>query len=140
MLTIACSHSWAGRAFQRAISAHVGQQKQRDAPRRKADASAERIDLAISSDVIDVDVGDDNGEEDSDAKSHGQVKAVGVRADENDSFPEQRNPPRKPDLFDTSLEGLNNAHKAIMEEEKAMERDMSTITDEMKEDILSLLR
>ncbi|KAL7460853.1 hypothetical protein ACHAXS_001290, partial [Conticribra weissflogii] len=43
------------------------------------------------------------------------------------------------DLFDTSVEGLNQLQQTILDEEKAMERDMSTITDEMKEDILKLL-
>ena len=41
------------------------------------------------------------------------------------------------DLFDTSLEGLNQVHNDILEEERLMERDMSTITDEMKMDILN---
>mmetsp|Transcript_18310 Transcript_18310/g.34016 ORF Transcript_18310/g.34016 Transcript_18310/m.34016 type:complete len:358 (-) Transcript_18310:114-1187(-) len=68
---------------------------------------------------------------------------MGMDSNVNNLSPEQQqqNSLREEDLFDTSAEGLNDAHNAIIEEERAIERgDMSTITDEMKEDILSLLR
>jgi len=125
--------SWAGRAFQRAISAHVGHQKQDVSP-----SKTEEIDLNAIDDVIDVDASSDNGAEDSTkVKGPDQSKRGDNR---NDLSPEQHYSPRKLELFETTLEGLNDAHDAILEEEKAMERDMSTITDEMKEDIVSLLR
>ncbi len=140
MLTMCFRDSWAGRAFQRAMSAHVGQQTQNGTPSTKVNAVAEQIDLT-SSDAINVDAADDNGAKDfSEEKGRDQSTTSGAGENGSNALSDQQNSPGKPDLFDTSLEGLNDAHRAILEEEKAMERDASTITDEMKEDILSLLR
>ena len=86
------------------------------------------VDLTEDNEVIDVEDGPDEGSsEQAQPTTNGGI---------HDTSPAQ---PREPVLFDTSLEGLNEAHHAILEEERNMERDMTTITDEMKEDILKLL-
>jgi 5'-3' exonuclease len=109
--------SWAGRAVQRAFAAHVEQQKEHYPDERS------------------------------------KVKAVDFNHPENDTHspdsivphkmtctpPDNSNSRKQIELFDTSLEGLDAVQQAILQDEKTMERDLSTITDEMKEDILKLL-
>ncbi|KAL3806169.1 hypothetical protein ACHAXA_003461, partial [Cyclostephanos tholiformis] len=125
--------SWAGRAFQRAISELAIHQTQPVAPNRnihQVNTEKERIELPTGHDEIDADRG-----------SKGQNETISASTDENHGSPATpQHIKKKPYFLDTSLEGLTEAHTAILEEEKTMERDMSTITDEMKEDILTLLR
>ena len=125
--------SWAGRAFERAISAHTTQQAQSDSPNHERQSEKEHIDLTVGDDdAIDVD--------DSDmvaAKTNGPVNSKAADTSNSSPTRQQKN---NHVLFDTSLEGLTEAHNAILQEEKTMERDMSTITDEMKDDILKLLQ
>lgn len=126
-----------GRAFQRAMAAHVGQQP--GSPSKKESPTKEEIDLTMNEDTIDVDeISNNDGSTSSSEKVLDDNANTSNDVGGNDS-PEQLRPQRRSDLFDTSLGGLNEAHDAIMEEEKAMERDMDTITDEMKDDILKLL-
>lgn len=127
------SVSWAGRAFQRAMSQHVGEQSQTIRSPGGNETRGEIIDLDSSIVEQDAKMGViDRQHKMSDADGH------------SSSFPKQQQKQQcsgiELDSFDTSLDGLNKVHNSIMEEEKAMERDMGTITEEMKEDILSLLR
>lgn len=107
---------WAGRAVQRAFAAHLDQHKEQTSPQELKEAKSSNIDLTGPKNDIA------SSETDRAAKK-----------------PENQTKQRHVEFLDTSLEGLNAAHHAIFEEEKTMERDMSTITDEMKEDILKLL-
>ncbi|KAL7553273.1 hypothetical protein ACHAWF_016532 [Thalassiosira exigua] len=126
--------SWAGRAFQRAISAHVEETKaESHSPKHKS--KNDHVDLTVNESVIDE---ADTKKVDIEESSR-QENAINNDDETPNQSPEQRRQ-RDMDLFDTSLEGLDDAHNAIMEEERAMERDMSTITEEMKEDILALLQ
>ena len=121
--------SWAGRAFQRAISSHVGQHQ------TEAGSSSHTNEI-VASDLVDDGAGDS-----VDAKNIGETKPSGSDLGNcASSSPRISSPPSKVDTLDTSLEGLTRLHNAILSEEKAIERDMSTITDDMKEDILALLR
>ena len=127
--------SWASRAVQRAIAAHLGQESHISSTLER-----EGVDLTKSENNIDFDAGAIfSNTDDSEAKDLNHVQATGVNGRSNETFPRPGSLRRKTELFDTSLEGLNKAHHAILEEEKVMERDMSTLSDEMKEDILKLL-
>jgi DNA excision repair protein ERCC-5 len=125
--------SWAGRAFQRAISELAADQAQPNSSNRnphQANTEKEKIEL-----------GDDHEGIDADRGRKAQNEIVGASTDDNHHSPASPHRINKqPYFLDTSLEGLTEAHNAILEEEKTMERDMSTITDEMKEDILTLLQ
>ncbi|KAL3805577.1 hypothetical protein HJC23_005821 [Cyclotella cryptica] len=110
--------SWAGRAVQRAFAAHVEQQKE-----QKSDERAK------------LDSADFNHSEKDDTHSPDSTLPNEVTS----IPPENSNSRRQIEPFDTSLEGLDAVQRAILQEEKTMERDMSTITEEMKEDILKLL-
>ena len=110
---------WAGRAVQRAIAAHI--EEKGGSPQKKTTVE-EKSQMVLTG-------GDD--EEDMDG---------GCTTNENDDKDSSKRPHKTVDVFDTSLEGLNKVHQDIIEEEKLMERDMSTITDEMKMDILNLLQ
>mmetsp|Transcript_10552 Transcript_10552/g.21749 ORF Transcript_10552/g.21749 Transcript_10552/m.21749 type:complete len:1282 (-) Transcript_10552:243-4088(-) len=117
--------SWAGRAVQRAIAQHVGRM---DDSRKSGVAINDR-------DVLDnASSGKSLGFED-------EEKSVTAAGDVDSAFSskEPQSIRQQLELFDTSIEGLNQLQQTILDEEKAMERDMSTITDEMKEDILKLL-
>ncbi len=117
--------SWAGRAVQRAIAQHIGNKedsKKSDVDFNHTDAHA-NVNNSISSDFA-------------------EEKTCSSGVDILDSTVSTQAPQNTHqifDLFDTSVEGLNQLQQTILDEEKAMERDMSTITDEMKEDILKLL-
>lgn len=130
--------SWAGRAFQLAISELAVHQTQSDLPTESShqvDTAKKTIDLPSVHDGIDSDC-DSNDQSDPISGD-----TVYDSTDRNqDSYAAPHHIKTKPYLLDTSLEGLTEAHNAILEEEKTMERDMSTITDEMKEDILTLLQ
>jgi hypothetical protein len=125
--------SWAGRAFQRAISEFAADQTQPDSSNQdthQVNTGKERIESATDQKGIDTDFG-----------QKAQSEKIGASTDDNhDSPASPHHIKKKPFFLDTSLEGLTEAHTAILEQEKTMERDMSTITDEMKEDILSLLQ
>jgi hypothetical protein len=126
--------SWAGRAFQRAISELVVH----DFPTQtshQVNTAKETIDLTSVQDGIDADCG-------SFVQSDPVCgDTVSDSTDRNhDSAAAPCHAKKKPYLLDTSLEGLTEAHNAILEEEKTMERDLSTITEDMKEDILTLLQ
>ena len=114
--------SWAGRAFERAISELAVDPRKSDMPLQNSNqvnTVKEHIDLTTGHNQTDVDC-------------DGIVQ--------NDKVHDHRlSAPPHGFFLDTSLDGLTEAHNAILEEEKTMERDMSTITEEMKEDILKLL-
>ena len=110
---------WAGRAVQRAIASHLEQHTNNGSPPQK-DYTAQ-VDLAQAET-------EDKSSIESNTDSVPQASS------------ESNNVQRRVQFLDTSLEGLSAAHNAILDEEKQMERDMSTITDEMKEDILKLLQ
>ena len=113
--------NWAGRAVQRAFASHLGQKEQEQS----------QIDKSSSEIFIE----SQNDREDDNILSNGPTpEKMNVPSPEND------NDHQRAEFLDTTIEGLNAAHHAILEEEKLMERDMSTITDEMKEDILKLLQ
>lgn len=114
--------SWAGRAVKRALEAHVGGSPDEKIGAKKKD----KIDLALENTEAD------------DGNASNDVKDTTFTHQPDDS-PCNTNDRNKQALFDTTLEGLNAAHNAILDEERNMERDISTITDEMKEDILELL-
>ena len=139
--------SWAGRAFQRAISAHAAEQKTHS-PGRDGRLTNEHVDLTASDvddndDVIDVDEDEATATETTQAALTSETAGGNTP---NHKSPEQQRQQQQHQqqssqvLFDTSLEGLTTTHNAILQEEKDMERDMSTITEEMKEDILKLLQ
>jgi DNA excision repair protein ERCC-5 len=104
---------WAGRAVQRAFASHLEQQNNKSSPQERPKTKDNEVDLT--------------------SKAPTPNKSA-IKSPPNDNIQ------RHVDFLDTSIEGLNAAHHAILEEEKLMERDMSTITDEMKEDILTLLQ
>ena len=140
--------SWAGRAFRRAINDHATEQSHVDSPPHSANKEQsvkEHIDLTANDDdeVIDVDENDTNADESTDGKlpaqSHTTTETTTVNNDSSTEKQQQSNNNQQV-LFDTSLEGLTEAHNAILEEDRTMERDLSTMTDEMKEDILKLLQ
>jgi hypothetical protein len=111
--------NWAGRAVQRAFASHLEHHKDQSSPQERSTSKVDEVDLTESNDG------------NKSPKHPTSQKATG--SPHNDT--------RKcVEFLDTSLEGLNAAHHEILEEEKLMERDMSTITDEMKEDILKLLQ
>ena len=114
--------SWAGRAFERAISELAVDPRKSDTHAQNSyqiNTVKERIDLTTGHDQTDVDC--------DGIIQNDKVDDHGLSAPSHGFF------------LDTSLDGLTEAHNAILEEEKLMERDMSTITEEMKEDILKLL-
>jgi len=136
--------SWAGRAFQRAINDHTTEQSHVDSPDRDNEQSVkEHIDLTANNDdeVIDV---DDNDMMDTftDGKlpTESQTTTETTTKNNDTTTEQQQQSNNQQVLFDTSLEGLTEAHNAILEEDRTMERDLSTMTDEMKEDILKLLQ
>jgi len=124
--------SWAGRAFQRAISSLATHEPQPDSSGR----TIERESIEVAAIGL--------------ATDYGRAFAEDVPVDQSATGPSQDESnssragnlivQRTPVFIDTSLQGLTDAHNALLEEEKAMERDMSTITDEMKADILELLQ
>jgi hypothetical protein len=120
--------SWAGRAFQRAISTLTTHPTHPDSNFETNQREVTAIDLTTDHDgTVDI--------------SHSDNPATGTGQEENYYSPAMNHSVhRKQVLFDTSLQGLTDAHNAIIEEEKTMERDMSSITDEMKADILELLQ
>jgi len=143
--------SWAGRAFQRAINDHATEQSHADSPpdRDNEQTVKEHIDLTTNDDdeVIDVDKNDmketDESAEDGKLPAHSQTTTETAPANNNSPTEQQQQQQSNKNqqvLFDTSLEGLTEAHNAILEEDRTMERDLSTMTDEMKEDILKLLQ
>lgn len=109
--------SWAGRAVQRAFAAHVEQQKEHN-PDERSKVTA--VDFNHS---------------ENDIRYHDPEVPNRMRC----TPPENNNSRKQIELFDTSLAGLDEVQQSILQEEKTMERDLSTITDEMKEDILKLL-
>lgn len=121
---------WAGRAVQRAIASHLEQHTNNGSPQK--DAHANNGSPQKDAQVDEVDLTRSETEADSPRDSSTE-KAPHASSESNDNQ-------RQVEFLDTSLEGLNAAHTAILDEEKQMERDMSTITDEMKEDILKLLQ
>ncbi len=121
---------WAGRAVQRAIAAHI--EENGGSPPKKTMAEEK-------SQMVDLTVGDDEEDDDGNA-SNSEGTHVNKPVKTQDAKDSSTRPDKALDLFDTSLEGLNKVHHDILEEEKLMERDMSTITDEMKMDILNLLQ
>jgi len=135
--------SWAGRAFQRAINDHATEQSHADLPsdRDNEQTVKEHIDLTTNDDeVIDI---DEDESKDTDTSTDGKLpaqKTTETATTNNNSSTEQQQHNNQQVLFDTSLEGLTEAHNAILEEDRTMERDLSTMTDEMKEDILKLLQ
>jgi 5'-3' exonuclease len=136
--------SWAGREFQRAISELTVHQTQPVLPTESShqvDTAKEKIDLPSVHDEIDADRDSNDSDSTSGEEDELSGDTVYDSTDRNqDSSSAPHHIKKKPYLLDTSLEGLTEAHNAILEEEKTMERDMSTITDEMKEDILTLLQ
>lgn len=78
-------------------------------------------------------------EHSADAMDHVQGQTTTTTHSESNPAQEQHRKQLNLESFDTSLEGLNQMQHTLLEEEKTMERDMSTITDEMKEDIIKLL-
>jgi hypothetical protein len=116
---------WAGRAVQRAIAAHI-EEKGGSPPKKMIDKKHHLLDLNA-------------GEEDGNGSDLEQ-RYINDSAATNNTKGLHTGSYKLVDLFDTSLESLNKVHHDILEEEKLMERDMSTITDEMKEDILNLLQ
>ena len=104
----------------------------------------DHIDLTANDDeVIDVDENDvKETDESADGKLPAQSQTTTSVSTNNGSSTEeqQQSNDNQQVLFDTSLEGLTEAHNAILEEDRTMERDLSTMTDEMKEDILKLLQ
>jgi len=130
--------SWAGQAFQRAILELAVHQAQSDLPTESShqvDTAKKTIDLPSVHDGTDADC---DSIDQSDPISGDTVYDSTDRNQDSSAAPHHIK--KKPYLLDTSLESLTEAHNAILEEEKTMERDMSTITDEMKEDILTLLQ
>jgi hypothetical protein len=124
--------SWAGRAFQRAISTLATHEPRPDSSGRTSER--ESIEVAV------IGLATDYGRAFADNVPVDQ-SATGPSQDESHSSPVGNHiVQRTPVFIDTSLQGLTDAHNALLEEEKAMERDMSTITDEMKADILELLQ
>jgi DNA excision repair protein ERCC-5 len=114
--------SWAGRAFERAISELAVDPRKSDMPAQNSNQ------VNTVKEHIDLTTGHDQTEDDCD----GIVQ--------NDQVDDHRlSAPPHGFFLDTSLNGLTEAHNAILKEERTMERDMSTITEEMKEDILKLL-
>lgn len=108
--------NWAGRAVQRAFASHLEQHKAQD----QSDTTVNAVDLSKNED--------------------GNNSPRTTNPEETTNSLSNVTSQRREEFLDTSLEGLNAAHQSILEEEKLMERDMSTITDEMKEDILKLLQ
>jgi DNA excision repair protein ERCC-5 len=124
--------SWAGRAFQRAISTLATHEPRPDSSGR----TSERESIEVAA----IGLATDYGRAFADDVPVDQ-SATGPSQDESHSSPVANHiVQRTPVFIDTSLQGLTDAHNALLEEEKAMERDMSTITDEMKADILELLQ
>ena len=122
---------WAGRAVQRAIAAHIEE---------KGGSPPKKTTVKEKSQMVDLTADDDKEDEDGNASDVEETPVnKGTDAAENTKA-SSTGPHTTVDLFDTSLEGLNKLHHDIVEEEKLMERDMSTITDEMKLDILNLLQ
>jgi len=122
---------WAGRAVQRAIAAHIEE---------KGGSPPKKTTVKEKSQMVDLTADDDKEDEDGNASDVEETPVnKGTDAAENTKA-SSTGPHTTVDLFDTSLEGLNKVHHDIVEEEKLMERDMSTITDEMKLDILNLLQ
>ena len=120
---------WAGRAVQRAIAAHIEEKGGSPTKKMMVEEKSQLVDLTADDDIMKDEPG--NG---SDLEETRASKIAPVEDTKESSSGTQV------DLFDTSLEGLNKVHDEIVEEEKLMERDMSTITDEMKLDILNLLQ
>ena len=116
--------NWAGRAVQRAFASHLGQQDQQE--KSPSENPPKRTSVAV-------DLGSNENE-------NTNLSNVPTPKNTDASSPNHDGNHRRVEFLDTSIEGLNAAHHAILEEEKLMERDMSTITDEMKEDILKLLQ
>eukprot|EP00986_Skeletonema_menzelii_P014847 scaffold10411_cov135-Skeletonema_menzelii.AAC.1 len=119
---------WAGRAVQRAIAAHIEEKGGSPPKKLMGNENSQMVDLTAD------DGNKDEHENESDLEEIPANKIASVEDTKASSTGTQA------DLFDTSLEGLNKVHHEIVEEEKLMERDMSTITDEMKLDILNLLQ
>jgi len=118
---------WAGRAVQRAIAAHIEEKGGSPLKKTMAEKKSQMVDLTVGGHETE---DDGNVEE-----THANKQAATQNAKDSSSTSH-----KKLDLFDTSLEGLNKVHRDIIEEEMLMERDMSTITDDMKMDILNLLQ
>jgi len=124
---------WAGRALQRAIAAHI----------EEKGGSPTKDTMTEDSPMVDLTVDEEEEEEKKEEESSSDLEEknlndpTATKKATDDSQPVTR---KTVDLFDTSLEGLNQVHNDILEEERLMERDMSTITDEMKMDILNLLQ
>ena len=119
------SGNWAGRAVQRAFASHLEQHKDQSPSQKCVNTKLNAVDLA------------NNNHDNSDSKD---ANRIDQNQEATAKSPKNESSQRRVEFIDTSLEGLNAAHHAILEEEKFMERDMSTITDEMKEDILKLLQ
>ncbi len=124
---------WAGRALERAIAAHI----------EEKGGSPAKDTLTEDSPMVDLTVGEEEEEKKKEEESSSDLEEknlhdpAAAKKATDDSQPVAH---KTVDLFDTSLEGLNQVHNDILEEERLMERDMSTITDEMKMDILNLLQ
>ena len=135
---------WAGRAFKRAIAEHDGGRRDEDAESEggaEGRRHREEIDLTADGDKDDEVIELDDAEEEK-APGEKSPNEDGPARDGGGEMAPSRTvpPPPMPALFDTSIDGLDRAEREILDEEREMERDMSTITDEMKDDILRLLR
>ena len=119
---------WAGRAVQRAIAAHIEE---------KGGPSPEHRSFEEKNEIVDLTA---NDEDDNASNLKDTVSKLKSAKNTEHANTATNAATETMDFFDTSLEGLNKVHDDIIEEEKLMERDMSTITDEMKMDILSLLQ
>lgn len=107
---------WAGRAVQRAVKAHLGEQSHSNL--YKEEASQVQHEDAINSDEIVIENANISKEQD-------QTKEVTKGTH---------------DIIDTSLDGLRNEDYLLRQEENRRERDMDTVTDEMVEDVMLLLQ
>jgi hypothetical protein len=125
---------WAGRALQRAIAAHI-EEKGGSPTKDSTTKDSPMVDLTVDEEEDEEEAKENEEERNSSAEKYNDPAATKKATD--DSQPVTH---KTVDLFDTSLEGLNQVHNDILEEERLMERDMSTITDEMKMDILNLLQ
>ena len=119
---------WAGRAVQRAIKAHLGENN----PAEDHDRVHVESDASVESDpTLQASNGDDANEslvENSKQQANSKEPA------------RQINQPTQHAFLDTSLDALRREDALLRDEDNRRERDMDTVTDEMVEEVMQLLQ
>ncbi len=114
---------WAGRAVQRAISAHLDELGQ-----QKNNVESEKEDSSDSEESVSVDATSEKDvHEAKETETIIQKDIISNNISQND-------------LFDTSLEALREVEMNMREEDNRRERDMETVTDDMIEEVMHLLQ